>query len=416
MQFWKYVKNQNNDKDLTKQLVPSEIDSSQEEKRENLESQEMKQDEHESTDIPKEKTSEPKEIESEQNKDLSSSENQTSKPQDIEQSENNPEKESETQGDENEYRQRSNSSQRENSEIKSENVKYGQEENQENSKSQEMKQDEPESTEYSEKQKNEIKKETLNNLRNVLSKIKEKKETEEQISKSEDIKEEKNHLLDSLKDIPTWENRTQGDGYAIDTKSKVDVSENTIKILISKFLTQKFCKKDSTLNARATSLEKSRGYFKWDYIGVVKDLKTHQLTKINSERYDYKPAEGKNERIPLSFYFDLSGSMKNYTGLITSIALELLKKDIKVLIGFNDKVNVQIDKIKGINGLEEITRTIESFGAFNYGNNLELDTLIKEKNIEYRIIRERLDTYLIRKKAEKCVIYSDFDQCQQLKN
>ena len=88
------------------------------------------------------------------------------------------------------------------------------------------------------------------------------------------------------------------------------------------------------------SLERSPGFYKWEIKDVVIHLETHQVTKVLTDKYGYKYAEGKNETIPLSFYFDMSGSMSDYTYMLATIAIELLKKNVKELIGFNERINI----------------------------------------------------------------------------
>jgi len=256
----------------------------------------------------------------------------------------------------------------------------------------------------------EDKKDALKNFRDILTKIKEKKEKEE---KEKEL-EINNELKDKLKDIPSWKDRQRGGSYSIDTSYNGEIPDSVIKTLINKFLRQKFCKNKSTLNSRSTSLEKSKGYFKWDYMNVIKHLETEELTKIPLDRYDYLPAQGKNEDVPLSFYFDLSGSMSEYTGMLSMISVLLLKQNVKVLVGFNENVHVQIDSIKDIENIKDLEKLLIKFGEFSY--NGEKDKIIKNKGVVYRNISENLDSYLIRKKAEKCVVFSDFDPIREVMN
>ena len=144
---------------------------------------------------------------------------------------------------------------------------------------------------------------------------------------------------------------------------------------------------------------------------MITHLKTHQVTKVLTDKYGYQYAEGKNEFIPLSFYFDLSGSMSKYTNMLAVIAIELLKKDVKVLIGFNERVNVQIDKIDRTITLEELVSVIESAGYWNGNNNFK-----KNSKVTYQFINRNIDNYLIDKKAEKCVVFADFDPLNEVIN
>ena len=94
----------------------------------------------------------------------------------------------------------------------------------------------------------------------------------------------------------------------------------------------------------------------------------------------------------------MSGSMSSYSNQLAVIAIELLKKDVKVLIGFNEVVNVQIDKLKKNINVDELAQLLKQVG------DLKDDSIAICKNIG-----ERIDKYLISKKAEKCVVFTDFD-------
>ena len=83
--------------------------------------------------------------------------------------------------------------------------------------------------------------------------------------------------------------------------------------------------------------------------------------------------------------------MEQYSSLLATIAIELLKKDVKVLIGFNQRVNVQIEKI--------CIRSIK-----------------KQNKISYININKNIDNYLIDSEAEKCVVFADFDPADEIIN
>ena len=236
-----------------------------------------------------------------------------------------------------------------------------------------------------------------------VKELKEERVAEKSIKPSEQV----NKIINKLGELPSFEERERTPGYSIDTNTNEEVPDYVIRTLITKFLNQRFCKKDTDLNNRSNSIEKEEGFYKWEIKDVIKHLKTHQVTKVLTDKYGYQYSYGKNENIPLSFYFDMSGSMHEYTGLLAVIAIELLKKNVKVLIGFNERVNIQIDSIDSIT-IKELAKELEKAiyipTPYNEGYRY-----IKNKKINYKIINQNIDKYLIEKEAEKCVIFSDFD-------
>ena len=188
-----------------------------------------------------------------------------------------------------------------------------------------------------------------------------------------------------------------------------EVPESVIRTLITKFLNQRFCKQNTDLNIRSNSLEKTNGFYKWEVKDVITHLQTHQITKVLTDKYGYEYANGKNENVPLSFYFDMSGSMNPYTNMLAVIAIELLKKDVKVLIGFNERVNVQIESIEKNITVSELSNILESAGYWNDRKSSSIDNYKKDSRIKFKYIERNIDNYLIEKKAEKCVVFSDFD-------
>lgn len=239
----------------------------------------------------------------------------------------------------------------------------------------------------------------------------EQEESEEQEEDKEEY-DETNEFLDNLKDLPPFDERETGDGYSINTEDKREVSEIIIKTLINKFLNQRFIKHKTDLNVRSNSLEKSNGFYKWEIQDVIVHLETEQYTKVLTDKYGYDYSNGKNENVPLSFYFDMSGSMSSYTTLLSIIAIELLKKGVKVLVGFNERVNVQIDSVDKNITIEELVEILERAGNLeSYNNSLE-----KYNKVTYKPIKARLDRYLIDKHAEKCVVFADFDPLYQVCN
>jgi len=226
-------------------------------------------------------------------------------------------------------------------------------------------------------------------------------------SPSNSCKLEKNvnaEFLNELKQIPSFEGRERGAGYAFNLQSSEEVTERIIKVLLTKFLNQRFCKNDTDLNTRANSLERKDGFYKWNVKDVVIHLETEQYVKVLNDKYGYTYAEGKNESVPLSFYFDMSGSMSNYSGTLAVIATELLKKNVKVLIGFNEFVHVQVESVS--NKVDE--KRLTDFLSKALDDDKE-ELRDKYPEINFKLINEDIDDYLIGAKAEKCVIFADFD-------
>ncbi|MFI3260657.1 MAG: hypothetical protein R3Y13_02985 [bacterium] len=249
-------------------------------------------------------------------------------------------------------------------------------------------------------------------LKQKLIKEKLNSEKEKPLDSEEDEKDFDNinhDLLNKLKEIPSFESRSKNKGYAIDTDSHNDIPDTVIKTLILKFLNQRFTNKNIDLNVRSNSLQKQQGFYKWDTKEVVKHLQTSEITKVLSDKYGYKYDDGQQENIPLSFYFDLSGSMSEYTNLLSTIVIELIKKNVKVLIGFNEKVNYQIDCIDKNLSVAELASLLEQMGGmYSFG--------VKTNKMKYNTINRNLDNYLIKKQAEKCVVFSDFDPLHNVIN
>ncbi len=247
---------------------------------------------------------------------------------------------------------------------------------------------------------------TKKNLHPEKQEITESKEEEYPLSAQQ------NNFLNKLRELPSFEDRERGPGYSIDTESATEIPESLIRTLITKFLNQRFCIRNTDLNVRSNSLEKSDGFYKWNVKDVIVDFKTNQLNKVLHDKYGYDYSDGKSENVPLSFYFDMSGSMSNYTNMLAVIAIELLKKNVKVLIGYNERVNVQIESIEKNITVEELAKVLESAGYCNDNK----DSFKKNPKVKYKLIAKNIDNYLISKKAEKCVVFSDFDPKKEVIN
>lgn len=218
---------------------------------------------------------------------------------------------------------------------------------------------------------------------------------------------QQNEFLSQLQqELPSFENRSRDDGYSISTNESIELPESLIRTIINKFLNQRFCKKTTDLNSRNHSLEKSKGFYKWEVKDIIVHSKTNQLNKVLDDKYGYEYSEGKSENIPLSFYFDMSCSMSRYSNMLAIIAIELLKKNVKVLIGYNERVNIQLDKVKSTMSLDELAEIIKTSGYY-YTSGRE--KVRNNSNVKCKVIEKRIDNFLVESHAEKCVVFSDFD-------
>ena len=270
-------------------------------------------------------------------------------------------------------------------------------------------------------------KEKLQELRDKLDEYSKKKLNleRESLKPDEDISEESlekddyelsdqsNKFLEELSSLPSFKDRDRKDGYSIDTSKYSSIPDSLVRTLISKFLNQRFCKRDTDLNIRSNSFSKTHGFHKWEVKDMILHLETEQLNKVLEDKYGYQYAAGVSENVPLSFYFDMSGSMSEYTNMLAVIAIELLKKNVKVLIGFNERVNVQIDKIDKNITIDELVSVLESAGYSGYSYN-NSDRFIRNSKVTYKFINRDIDDYLLSKECEKCVVFSDFDPLSEV--
>ena len=187
-------------------------------------------------------------------------------------------------------------------------------------------------------------------------------------------------------------------------EDKVTLDERLINNLINKFLKLYYRDKKSDLNNRSKNdFYKTYGYYYWDKKAIARHLVTKDYNKILNDKYDITYNVGK-ENIPLAFYFDLSDSMTEYTDILAYIALSLLHNNIKVLIGFNEKIFYQINNIS-----PKVNSEYLKYYFDNYYR-------IVSSYIDSIIINENIDTYLINKRCERCVIFSDQDSYKNICN
>ena len=238
--------------------------------------------------------------------------------------------------------------------------------------------------------------------------------SEESLEKDDyELSDQNSKFLEELSSLPSFKDRDRKDGYSIDTSKYSSIPDSLVRTLISKFLNQRFCKRDTDLNIRSNSFSKTHGFHKWEVKDMIVHLETEQLNKVLEDKYGYQYANGVSESVPLSFYFDMSGSMSEYTNMLAVIAIELLKKNVKVLIGFNERVNVQIDKIDKNITIEELVSVLESAGYSGYSYN-NSDRFIRNSKVTYKFINRDIDDYLLSKECEKCVVFSDFDPLSEV--
>ena len=239
---------------------------------------------------------------------------------------------------------------------------------------------------------------------------------EESKEEKYELSEQTNEFLNQLGELPSFENRDRGPGYSIDTESFTEIPESVIRTLITKFLNQRFCKCNTDLNVRSNSSEKANGFFRWEVKDVIVHLQTHQITKVLTDKYGYDYEQGKGDNIPLSFYFDMSYSMSKYTNMLAVISIELLKKGVKVLIGYNERVNVQIESIEKNITISELAQILKSAGYWSYWGISDRNKFKKDHRVKFKYVEKNIDNYLIEKKAEKCVVFADFDPKNEIIN
>lgn len=137
---------------------------------------------------------------------------------------------------------------------------------------------------------------------------------------------------------------------------------------------------------------------------------------------DLKKKVDNGENIPLSFYFDLSGSMENYIRTLSIMALRIMKKDVKVIIGFNQNAYAQINKIPQNCSPEQFMEIMFNLPYLvcektKYDNDDKMDFKTNLKGLEIEGLDGiEIDRYLIEKKAEKVVVFSDFDPLNEICN
>ena len=234
------------------------------------------------------------------------------------------------------------------------------------------------------------------------------------LAKQQIVTDEKNKsFLSELEQLnPFGTEEVSNNPGALEELKKVDVSAAMIQGLLNNFLRLKFLKKESDLNTRSQSSLEDIGDYDWDITSMIKHLKTKQYNKVLDDKHGYMLQNGKDETVPFSFYFDLSYSMANFTDLLVTISQTLLQKNVKVLVGFNDKVFIQIDAIDPCTSTEELQEVLLVGGESVLSESfIRSHPKVKAQNIDMDLAQ-----YLTSKKAEKCVIFSDFDPLNSIIN
>lgn len=176
--------------------------------------------------------------------------------------------------------------------------------------------------------------------------------------------------------------------------NKDDINEEVLMLAIKHFIDTSF-KKDNDFNKMGYDrLDEVGGEWAYNYSGIITDLAAKNYMNIPNQRYIEQPTLGTEKTIPLSFYFDVSGSMYKSTDFLARICFLLLQNGISILFGFNEYINGMVLADEGIKTIKELKTILTSNNHKNYISENESHNLGK---------------FLIGRKAEKCVVFSDFD-------
>ena len=185
--------------------------------------------------------------------------------------------------------------------------------------------------------------------------------------------------------------------------------DSLINMLIDKFLNQRFLPMDTDLNTRRNSFDPEYGALKWNIPDLIRHKVTKDLNKMLHDKYGFNDEDGKGEDVPLSFYFDLSGSMEAYSRFLSLVAIKLIRKDVKVLFGFNEKIYYQIDSVPKTFTAEDFRRIISENLSYK-----QLTSDSRYRNIKIKQVNENINKYLREKKAKKLTVFSDFDPKREI--
>ncbi len=174
------------------------------------------------------------------------------------------------------------------------------------------------------------------------------------------------------------------------------VNEIIVKTVVNNFFKMRFKSTRSNLNTRDSSGEKVQGYAKWDAKKIVLHKSTKEYNKMLQDKCDYKYSSGKREQVPLAIYLDLSVSMNNYIPMLLTIALQFLKNDVTVIIGANAAATVQINSVSNSITRDELVSIVNDEKCTSNTKCTPLNSI-------------DICEYLVSKKAEKALIFSDYD-------
>ena len=201
-------------------------------------------------------------------------------------------------------------------------------------------------------------------------------------------------------------------GFALSTEDDgTDIPDSVINMLIEKFLNQRFLPTNTDLNTRQNNMKQEYGDLKWNIPDLIRHKVTKDLNKMLHDKYGYADEDGKGEDIPLSFYFDLSGSMSKYSRLLSLIAIKLMANKVKILFGYNEKIYYQIDKVPKTFTVEDFKSIIEKEMEYS-----QIKADPRYKGVEIKEVNRDIHEYLREKKAKKLTAFTDFDPKRQIED
>ena len=254
------------------------------------------------------------------------------------------------------------------------------------------------------------------------------------------IKENQKKAQDMFRDLSS--SRPQGSNHnnnwdgTFDDFGQEEVPQSVINKLVENFFDQVFSKKSDLNQKRNSAKQNPRGAVEWNTTAIITDKLTGNYMKMPRDKIGRKKESGDGTDIPLSFYFDLSGSMDMHIRFLSIMAYAMLKKGVKIIVGFNEFAYFQINEIpqnfKQDNFgefMSEIQTMINnSMSMFfddwdpdqDQNENLSRGSKKKNDKISRQIKKKtkvditplngiKIDKYLIGNNAEKTVVFSDFD-------
>ena len=201
-------------------------------------------------------------------------------------------------------------------------------------------------------------------------------------------------------------------GFVLSTEDDgTDIPDSVINMLIEKFLNQRFLPTNTDLNTRQNNMKQENGDLKWNIPDLVRHKVTKDLNKMLYDKYGYADEDGKGEDIPLSFYFDLSGSMSSYSRLLSLIAIKLMANKVKVLFGYNERIYYQIDKVPKTFTAEDFRSIIEKEMKYS-----QIKANPRYKGVEIKEVNRNINEYLREKKAKRLTAFTDFDPKREIED